>query len=165
MGCLTTVAKDSILSSLPSGRYVDAFNMEVGKYWRYLTPLEYERIQTLPDGYTEGYNDSTRKAMIGNSWTVDMIAHIFSFMWRIKYLPEHDTIMVNQRELLIKHFESRTSISGVEAANIYKIRSLPRRILDLKEMGYEFESQWRTDPTGQRYKRYPLLSKPNHIND
>lgn len=80
MGCLTTVAKDSILSSLPPGRYVDAFNMEVGKDWRYLTALEYERIQTLPDGYTEGYNDSTRKAMIGNSWTVDMIAHIFSFM-------------------------------------------------------------------------------------
>jgi len=80
MGCLTTVAKDSILSSLPPGRYVDAFNMEVGKDWRYLTPLEYERLQTLPDGYTEGYNDSTRKAMIGNSWTVDMIAHIFSFM-------------------------------------------------------------------------------------
>ena len=73
--------------------------------------------------------------------------------------------MVNQREFLIKHFESRTSISGVEAANIYKIRSLPRRILDLKEMGYEFESQWRTDPTGQRDKRYTLLSKPNHIND
>jgi hypothetical protein len=84
---------------------------------------------------------------------------------RIKYLPDYDTIMVNQRELLIKHFESRTSISGVEAANIYKIRSLPRRILDLKEMGYEFESQWRTDPTGQRYKRYTLLSNPNHIND
>ena len=80
MGCLTTVAKDSILSSLPAGRYVDAFNMEVGKDWRYLTALEYERIQTLPDGYTEGYNDSTRKAMIGNSWTVDMITHIFSFM-------------------------------------------------------------------------------------
>ena len=80
MGCLTTVAKDSILSSLPPGRYVDAFNMEVGKDWRYLTPLEYERLQTLPDGYTEGYNDSTRKAIIGNAWTVDMIAHIFSFM-------------------------------------------------------------------------------------
>ena len=80
MGCLTTVAKDSILSSLPAGRYVDAFNMEVGEDWRYLTALEYERLQTLPDGYTEGYNDSTRKAMIGNAWTVDMIAHIFSFM-------------------------------------------------------------------------------------
>ena len=66
--------------------------------------------------------------------------------------------MPTQKELLIKHFESRKSISGVEAANIYKIRSLPRRILDLKEIGYSFSSEWRTDPTGQRYKRYTLKS-------
>ena len=64
--------------------------------------------------------------------------------------------MSNQQELLIKHFESRSSISGVEAATIYKIRSLPRRILDLKQLGYQFESQWSTDTTGQRYKRYTL---------
>ena len=63
--------------------------------------------------------------------------------------------------MLIKHFESRLSISGVEAANIYKIRSLPRRILDLKEMGYEFSSKWKTDPTGQRYKRYTLTGIPD----
>ncbi len=69
--------------------------------------------------------------------------------------------MATQRELLIKHFESRSSISGVEAATIYKIRSLPRRILDLKEMGYEFKSEWRTDPTGQRYKRYTLTGVPD----
>ncbi len=68
--------------------------------------------------------------------------------------------MSNQRELLIKHFESRNSISGVEAATIYKIRSLPRRIMDLKVMGYEFTSEWRKDPTGQRYKRYTLISTP-----
>ena len=69
--------------------------------------------------------------------------------------------MPSQKELLIKHFESRTSISGVEAANIYKIRSLPRRILDLKEIGYQFESKWKTDPTGQRYKRYTLTGVPD----
>ena len=69
--------------------------------------------------------------------------------------------MPSQKELLIKHFESRSSISGVEAATIYKIRSLPRRILDLKQLGYQFESQWRTDPTGQRYKRYTLTGVPD----
>jgi hypothetical protein len=69
--------------------------------------------------------------------------------------------MANQRDLLIKHFESRSSISGVEAATIYKIRSLPRRILDLKQLGYQFESEWKTDPTGQRYKRYTLTGVPD----
>jgi DNA (cytosine-5)-methyltransferase 3A len=43
---------------------------------RRLTPLEYERLQTLPDGYTEGVADSHRYTAIGNGWTVDVIAHI-----------------------------------------------------------------------------------------
>lgn len=45
---------------------------------RKLTPLEYERLQTLPDGYTEGVADSHRYTAIGNGWTVDVIAHIFT---------------------------------------------------------------------------------------
>ena len=43
---------------------------------RKLTPLEYERLQTLPDGYTEGVCDTSRYSAIGNGWTVDVIAHI-----------------------------------------------------------------------------------------
>ena len=43
---------------------------------RKLTPLEYERLQTLPDKYTEGVADSHRYTAIGNGWTVDVIAHI-----------------------------------------------------------------------------------------
>jgi site-specific DNA-cytosine methylase len=41
-----------------------------------LTPVEYERLQTLPDGYTEGVSNSQRYKTIGNGWTVDVIAHI-----------------------------------------------------------------------------------------
>lgn len=41
-----------------------------------LTPVEYERLQTLPDGYTEGVSNSQRYKAIGNGWTVDVIAHI-----------------------------------------------------------------------------------------
>lgn len=43
---------------------------------RKLTPLEYERLQTLPDNYTKGISDSRRYSAIGNGWTVDVIAHI-----------------------------------------------------------------------------------------
>lgn len=43
---------------------------------RKLTPVEYERLQTLPDGYTEGVADGHRYTAIGNGWTVDVIAHI-----------------------------------------------------------------------------------------
>lgn len=47
---------------------------------RKLTPLEYERLQTLPDNYTNCVADSRRYTAIGNGWTVDVITHIFSFM-------------------------------------------------------------------------------------
>lgn len=47
---------------------------------RKLTPLEYERLQTLPDGYTDGISDSQRYNTLGDGWTVDVIAHILSFI-------------------------------------------------------------------------------------
>lgn len=47
---------------------------------RKLTPVEAERAQTLPDNYTQGISDSARYKAVGNGWTVDVIAHILSFM-------------------------------------------------------------------------------------
>ena len=44
---------------------------------RKLLPLEYERLQTLPDYYTDCVSDSRRYTAIGNGWTVDVISHIF----------------------------------------------------------------------------------------
>lgn len=46
-------------------------------YIRKLTPIECERLQTLPDNYTEGVSKTQRYKMLGNGWTVDAIAHIF----------------------------------------------------------------------------------------
>lgn len=43
---------------------------------RKLTPIECERLQTVPDGYTSCVSDSQRYKMLGNGWTVDVIAHI-----------------------------------------------------------------------------------------
>lgn len=47
---------------------------------RKVTPLECERLQTLPDNYTEWVSNTQRYKAIGNWWTVDVIAHIFSFI-------------------------------------------------------------------------------------
>lgn len=44
---------------------------------RKLMPIEYERLQTLPDNYTDGVADCHRYTAIGNGWTVDIIAHCF----------------------------------------------------------------------------------------
>ena len=46
--------------------------------WRKLTPLECERLQTVPEGYTEGVSNTQRYKMLGNGWTVDVICQIFN---------------------------------------------------------------------------------------
>ena len=51
---------------LPDGDYII----------RKLTPVEAERLQTLPDNYTAGISDTQRYKCIGNAWTIDIIAHI-----------------------------------------------------------------------------------------
>lgn len=45
---------------------------------RKLTPLECERLQTLPDGYTKGVSDTQRYRAIGNGWTAEVIIHILN---------------------------------------------------------------------------------------
>lgn len=47
---------------------------------RILTPLECERLQGLPDNYTEGVSDNQRRKVLGNAFNVDVIAHILSFI-------------------------------------------------------------------------------------
>ena len=134
--CLSTVQKDTVVSSLPPGRYplcevkTVTFNdrvkgvtqdsrgirynkgdkaksgiSELGRIlkqtarytdalttshapklalnddvanlkYRKLTPVECERLQTLPDNYTQAVSNTQRYKALGNGWTVDVIAHI-----------------------------------------------------------------------------------------
>lgn len=48
-----------------------------GVTYRKLTPVECERLQTVPDNYTNHVSNTQRYKMLGNGWTVDVIAHIF----------------------------------------------------------------------------------------
>jgi site-specific DNA-cytosine methylase len=60
---ITTVQKDNVVT-------------KDKMYYRKLTPIECERLQTVPDNYTQGVSNTQRYKMLGNGWTVDVIAHI-----------------------------------------------------------------------------------------
>ena len=59
---------------------------------RKLTPIEFERLQTLPDNYTEGVSNTQRYKACGNGWTVDVLAHIFK---NIKLAQNYDAAKNN----------------------------------------------------------------------
>ena len=65
--CLTTISPNQ---GIITERYT----------WRKLTPIECERLQTVPDNYTEGVSNSQRYKMLGNGWTVKIIEHILKNM-------------------------------------------------------------------------------------
>ena len=65
--CLVTV--DSFLNWI----------IDADFYCRKLTTIECERLQTIPDDYTDCVSNSQRYKMLGNSFTVDVIKHILSF--------------------------------------------------------------------------------------
>jgi len=65
-GTLTTVQKDNVVITHPT--------------YRKLTPLECERLQTVPDGYTSDVSNTQRYKLLGNGFTVDVIKHILQEM-------------------------------------------------------------------------------------
>ena len=68
---LTTVQKDNVV-------------IQDKMYYRKITPLECERLQTVPDNYTASVSKTQRYKMLGNGWTVEVIKHI------LKNIKEND---------------------------------------------------------------------------
>ena len=62
---------------------IDTVNNQAVEYnynIRRLTPIECERLQSVPDNYTNHVSDSQRYKMLGNGWTVDVILHILNYI-------------------------------------------------------------------------------------
>ncbi len=57
----------------------DKHGILIEGYIRKLTPIECERLQTLPDNYTEGISDTQRYKCLGNGMTNEVIKHILSY--------------------------------------------------------------------------------------
>ena len=81
---LSTIYKENAKSMIQRNKMGLVVGDGVGLTYRKLTPLECERLQTVPDNYTNHVSNTQRYKMIGNGWTVDVIAHILSFMKPVK---------------------------------------------------------------------------------
>lgn len=75
---------DGKMCTVPKARASSKLNIWLGdNTYRRIHPIEAERLQTLPDNYTKivaTKNDDVRVGLVGDGWTVDVIAHIFSFI-------------------------------------------------------------------------------------
>lgn len=58
----------------------EAIHVQDIKGIRMLHPIECERLQGVPDNYTDHVSRSQRYKMLGNGWNVETIAHIFSYL-------------------------------------------------------------------------------------
>ena len=72
--------KNVALSASLGGRYKIGYIDGQAIIYRTLTPIECERLQTVPDNYTNHVSNSQRYKMLGNGWTVDVITHILKGM-------------------------------------------------------------------------------------
>jgi DNA (cytosine-5)-methyltransferase 3A len=88
--CLTTVAKDNVLTNLPVGRYPNAFKDKLP--FRYYTIKEMCRLQTVRDNYFDksGVSDGQITKMLGNGWTIKVIE---------KFFDNLDELVINQRSM------------------------------------------------------------------
>jgi DNA (cytosine-5)-methyltransferase 3A len=80
--CLTTVAKDTVLTTMEIGRHPDAFNRKLP--YRNYTKIERCRLMNLPDNYCDEISLNQTIKSTGNGWEVGMITHIFKSMSKKK---------------------------------------------------------------------------------
>lgn len=73
-------ALDGKTPTLSSSSWGDNNKLVDGLVVRKLSPIECERLQSLPDNYTEGVSNTQRYKALGNAFNVDVVAHILSFI-------------------------------------------------------------------------------------
>lgn len=60
-------------------------NVYNGVLYRKLSPVECERLQNIPDNFTDCISNTQRYKAIGNGWTINVISHILDCAFKDKY--------------------------------------------------------------------------------
>ncbi len=119
---------------------------------RKLTPLEYERLQTLPEGYTEGICDTARYSAIGNGWTVDIIAHILGHIGKNEQKPAENVkdLEVIKGETEYKELETQEKRKEPEKAPDEPLVAF-NAVMQLKQLADERKKLAAINPDNNRF--------------
>ena len=99
--------KEKKICTLPKANPANKLNIVLdyeNDIYRRIHPVEAERCQNVPDDYTSGVKDNKRLEMLGNGWTVDVIAHIFS------YLKENEMELEEQNLNELEKLQSKKTL-------------------------------------------------------
>lgn len=157
--CLTTVQKDNVIIERSDGKTLPVYevrngmitingksypiNLTDGFYIiRKLTVTECKRLQTVPDSYVFPVSNSQAYKMLGNGWTVDVIAHILSHCWGITS-DELDVLSMYDG-MACGHIaldKLRAHISRYRATEIdkYAIKTACHNFPDIEQLGDAFQ--------------------------
>ena len=61
---------------------------------------------------------------------------------------------MSQNQQVLEHLQTVGNLSGLEAADLYRVRDLPKRVSELRAAGHKISGEFRRDHVGQRYMRY-----------
>lgn len=117
-----------------------------------LTPIECERLQTLPDNYTEGVSNTQRYKAIGNGWTVEVIAHILKAL-RVALEKGTAPVTLKERQRPEQSYrdieitpEKMQQAAGTEEREVIKVQGqdkekYEKQIAELKQLVKEKDKE------------------------
>jgi hypothetical protein len=104
-----------------------------------------------PGGKVAGLDEATVNKLIA------MLVSSRDIAYPKRPVPAKDKTMSPQAKIVLSHLKKHGAISAVEAAAVYKVRSLSRRVNDIESFGYVIDRTFKVDATKQRYVSYSLV--------
>ena len=165
--CLSTVQKDNLVIESADGKTYPIYEVRNGLiaikgkqypikladgYYiiRKLTVTECKRLQTVPEWYEFPVSDTQGYKMLGNGWTVDVIAHILSYCPGITAEPLDVLSMYDGMacgHLALDKLGAHITRYRATEIDKYAIKTACHNFPDIEQLGDAYQvREWKEEP-------------------
>ena len=134
--------------------------IEFENFCRFLTPIECERLQTVPEGYTKILTRNQRYDVLGDGWTVEVIAHIFSF------IPKENVLMEKNNDFKIEpNYEKSYNILTETNKGLEKENKELKEIITRNDKSINIKNDCNTNFTKNLEDWFIMLNTSEYDNE